>query len=96
VRYDQPCLELRVSKGTLDRALKFVNAVLLSLEAEGFPVSVQQGNHGTGVQIFGYRVPFAIVEKVREKGRREVKEYSWTRTIIEYEPTVTVSISQAI
>lgn len=87
LRYDQPCLELRVSKGTLDRALKFVNAVLLSLEAEGFPVSVQQGNHGTGVQIFGYRVPFAIVEKVREKGRREVKEYSWTRTIIEYEPT---------
>lgn len=83
LRYDQPCLEIRVSKGTLDRALTFVNVRILSLETEGFPVSIQQGKHGTGVQIFGYRVPFVIVEKVREKSRREVKEYSWTRTIIE-------------
>jgi hypothetical protein len=86
LRYDQSCLEVRVSKGTLDRALTFVNALVLSLQDEGFPVSVQQGKHGTGVHIFGYRVPFVIVEKVREKGRREVKEYSWPRTIIEYEP----------
>jgi hypothetical protein len=30
---------------------------------------------------------FAITEKVREVGRREVKEYSWTKTVIDYEGT---------
>lgn len=86
-RHDEPCLEVRVSKGARERTLSFINAVILCLEAEGFPVTVQPGRHGTGAQIFGYRVPFAIVEKLREKGRRQVKEYSWTRTIIDYEPT---------
>jgi hypothetical protein len=76
-RYDDhPCLEIRVSKGALERALAFMNAVILFLEAEGFPVAVRQGKYGTGAQIFGYRVTFAIVEKLREKSRREVKEYS--------------------
>ena len=84
--YNEPCLEVRVSRTALERALVFMNAVILCLEAEGFVVTVQQGKHGTGAQIFGYRVPFAMVEKLREKSRREVKEYSWTRTIIEYEP----------
>ena len=85
-RFDEPCLEIHVSKGGLERALAFMNAVILCLEAEGFPVTVLAGKHGTGAQIFGYRVPFAIVEKLRETGRREVKEYSWTRTIIDYAP----------
>jgi hypothetical protein len=66
-RYDDPCLEIHVSKGLLERALAFMNAVILDLEAEGFTVDVQQGKHGTGAKIFGYRVPFAIVEKLREK-----------------------------
>jgi hypothetical protein len=61
--------------------------VILSLEAEGFSVSTQEGRHGIGAQMFGRRVPLAIIEKVREKGRREVKEYSWTRAVTEYEPT---------
>jgi hypothetical protein len=65
---------------TYGRALTFVNNMVLSLEAQGFPVSVQQGKHGTGVHIFGHRVPFAIVEKVREKSRRELKKYSWTNS----------------
>jgi hypothetical protein len=64
-----------------------MNAVILCLEAEGFPVTVQPERHGTGAQIFDHRVPFAIVEKLRETGRQQVKEYSWTRTIIEYQPT---------
>ena len=86
-RYDQPCLDLRVSKGSLKRALAFINAVILLLESERFPVTVRPERHGTEAQIFGHRVQFAIVEKIREVGRREVKEYSWTKTIIEYEPS---------
>jgi hypothetical protein len=53
-----------------------MNAVILCLEAEGFPVTVRQGKHGTGAQIFGHPVRFAIVEKLREKSRREVTDYS--------------------
>lgn len=79
--YNEPCLEIRVSKQALDRALAFTNAVILCLEAEGFEVTVLQAKHSTGVQIFGHRVPFAIVEKLREKSRRAVMDYSWTRTI---------------
>jgi hypothetical protein len=86
-QWDQPCLDLRVSKDALDRALNLVNAVIQLLEAEKFPVSAQTGRHGTVAQIFGHTVPFSIVEKVREKGRREVKEYSYTRTIIDYQPS---------
>jgi hypothetical protein len=86
-RYDELCLDIRVSKGALDRTLTFMNAVILCLEAEGFPVSLQTGRQGTGAQIFGFRVPFCIVEKLREIGRRQVQEYSWTRTMMEYEPT---------
>ncbi len=37
-RYDEPCLELRVSKGALERALSLVNAVILYLEADGSPL----------------------------------------------------------
>jgi hypothetical protein len=85
--YDDSCLEMHVSKATLERALTFLNGVILGLETEGFSVTVQQGKHGTGAQIFGHRVQFAIVEKLRETGRREAKEYSWTRTVIEYQPT---------
>jgi hypothetical protein len=85
-RYSEPCLEIHVSRSALERALGFMNAVILCLEAEGFPVTVQQGKHTTSAQIFGYGVPFAIVEKLRETGRREMTEYSRARTIIDYEP----------
>jgi len=84
---DGSCLDIGVSMGTLPRALSIMNAVISILESEGFPVTLQNGRHGTGVQIFGYRVQFSIVEKLREKARRQVQEYSWSRTIIDYEPT---------
>ena len=84
--YDQACLDVRVSKGMLERALAFMNGLLLSLKSEGFPTTVQPGNHGTGAQVFGHRILFEIVEKVREVGRRQVHEYSWTRTLVDYEP----------
>ena len=58
----------------------------MALEAQKFPISVAEaGKHSTSVLIFGHSVPFAITEKVREIGRRQVKEYSWTKTIVDYE-----------
>ncbi len=86
-QWDQTHLDVRVSKETLDRALSILNGVILMLEAEKFPVTVESGRHGATAQVFNHRVPFSIVEKVREKGRREVTEYSYTRTIIDYAPS---------
>jgi hypothetical protein len=40
--YREPCLEVRVSKNALEQALALMNAVILCLEADGFPVTLQQ------------------------------------------------------
>jgi hypothetical protein len=86
-RYSQPCLDIRVSQGALERALKIMNAILLALESEGAPVRLEDGKI-KGPEIFGHRVSFELVERVHEKSRREVKETpTSTRTVIEYEPS---------
>lgn len=86
--YREVCLDLHVSKESLGRALVFVNAVILALEAEGFPVTVKPGKHETSAKISGYDVRFAMAERARVVGRREVKESShWTRTLVDYKPT---------
>src|ERR1700733_2813469 len=47
---DQACIDIRVSKAMLDRALIFMNAILGVLEGENFPVTVKNGPEGTGVE----------------------------------------------
>jgi hypothetical protein len=84
--YGEACLDLRVSKQSLERALNFVNAVILALETAGCPVSIER-EHETGAKIFGRRVRFSMAEKAQVVGRREVKEYSWTRNEFDYKPT---------
>jgi hypothetical protein len=80
-------LDARVSPGTLDRALKFLNCVIEVLEAEGPSPTVTGGRHGTIATVFNQAVQFSVVEKMKETGRRQVKDYSWTKTIIDYEPS---------
>ena len=82
---DVSCLDIRVSKASLDRALSLMNTVILKLESEGF--NIKTGPQGTEVEICGQHVQFLLAEKARVKARREIKEYSWTRTICDYEPT---------
>jgi hypothetical protein len=95
--WDQPCLDVRVSKDTLDRALNIVNAVILMVEAEKFLVSVQSGKHGTTAQVFGHRVPFSLVEKVRQKRRKEItQQYSYTQTVMDYQPSGELSFGREV
>jgi hypothetical protein len=85
-----PMLEMRVSPGTLQRALAIMNAIIFTLEAEKFTVSLEGGLHGTKANVFGHAVSFAIVERLEVTGRREVQEYSWsisTKTVVEHRPT---------
>ena len=85
--YSEPCLDIRVSKGALDRALAIVNAILLKLESMKHTVTLEIGNDRSGVVIDGRRALFVIVEKTRVKGRREVRHGTWTSTEMDYEPT---------
>jgi hypothetical protein len=85
--YSQPCLDIRVSKGSLDRALAIVNAIILRLEALKLTVTVQQDRYRAGVEINGRRALFGLVEKTRVKSRRQTTHGSWTSTELEYEPT---------
>lgn len=80
-------LDLRVTKSGLERALRFMNGLIFALEAEKLVVTVHPGRDGSSTEIFGQRVPFMLVERVRLKGQQEVKEYSWTRKVNVYEPT---------
>jgi hypothetical protein len=85
--YSEACLDIRVSKTALDRALAIVNAIILKLESLNFTVTVQKGTDRAGAVIGGFRALFEIVEKARVKSRREVQHGSWTTSEIEYEPT---------
>jgi|SRR5581483_7398871 len=84
--YDQRCVDIRVSQQSLNRALAIMNSVINALEAEGYPVTLTIEGRGTGAQIFGRRAEFEIVEKLRQKGRREEKYGSYTHSTMEYEP----------
>ena len=85
--YSDPCLDIRVSKGSLDRALAIVNAIILRLESLKLTVIVEQGHERAGVEIDGRRALFVLVEKTRVKSRREIRQGTWTRTEMDYEPT---------
>jgi hypothetical protein len=80
-------LNVRVSKTSIDRALNIMNAVVKFLESENFHVTVKSETHEITAQVFGQNVPFSIVERARETSRKEVREYSYTRTVIEYQPS---------
>ncbi len=84
--YNEPCLDIRVSPVALPRALSIMNAVIHTLETEGFPVSIDKGKHGTSAEIFGQQAGFCLAEKLRQKSRREIKTANWTMTEVEYAP----------
>ena len=59
-----PCLDIRVSHGTLQRALSLMNALIVQLESEGFPVLVGEGQYNTVATVSGHPIRFAILEKL--------------------------------
>jgi hypothetical protein len=85
----EPTLDIRVSKKMVDRALRLMNAFVLKIESEGFTLQVESKENGKQriyAQVFNQTVHFSIVEKAFQKNKREVKEYSWTRVVYDYEP----------
>jgi hypothetical protein len=85
--WNENVLNIRVSKNSIDRALNIMNAIIMLLESEQFTVAVKSERHGATAHVFGHHVPFSIVEKTRQMGRKEVTRYSYTHTEMEYQPS---------
>ena len=61
----EQCLDLRVSKGSLDRALRIMAGLIGEIEKEGFAVEVGIGGHEhTAAKIHGQHISFGLLEKV--------------------------------
>jgi len=72
----QPCLDLRVSKQSLERALRLAAGVISAAEDEGFRIVVGNGHkEETWVDVLGQEVRFGIVEKVDRVELRDVRAY---------------------
>jgi hypothetical protein len=62
---NEQCLDIRVSRGSLDRALRLMAGLIGTLEAEGFTVTVGNGyREHTVVSLHGQQITFGLVEKV--------------------------------
>ena len=62
---NEQCLDIRVSKGALDRALRIMATLISAIESEGFAVEVGNGQREhTAVLIGGQHVKFGLVERV--------------------------------
>jgi hypothetical protein len=60
-----PCLDIRVSKDSLDRAMRIMAAIICGLEAEGFSVAVgARQREQTTARIHGQELKFGLIEKV--------------------------------
>jgi hypothetical protein len=73
--YNEICLDIRVSKSSLDRALAILNAIILKLESLNLSVTVEGSPDRAGVVIEGRRALFVLVEKARVISRRQVTQY---------------------
>ena len=81
-------LTIRVSRASLDRALRVMDTLLKALEARQYKVSVDSGENGhTSALVLGEAVPFWIEEIVdpverplTAKERQEKEKYSWMHT----------------
>jgi hypothetical protein len=99
------CLDVAVSKGTLDRAMRIMDALVKALEARGFPVSVtddEAKGRATVVTVLGEPLKIGLSEKTDCKKRPPTAEqlarqakYSWAYppTIYDYTPSGKLKLS---
>ena len=84
--WKEKCLDLHVSRGSLPRVLRIMDALIKALEARGFGVSVTEGEKtGTWVELLGEKLAIALEEKTTRKDHVLTKEelerkakYAWS------------------
>lgn len=87
--YGQEILDVRVSKGSIDRALRFLNEAIRTVEAEGFKLKPgREHRQRVTAEIFGQDISFGVAERSKVAVRREIRESPFsTRTERGYEAT---------
>lgn len=82
-------LDVRVSKRSVDRALRFLNEVLRTLEAERFRLKPgREYRQRVRAEVFGQEVSFAVAERSKVVARREIKKSAFgNMTERDYEAT---------
>jgi hypothetical protein len=93
------CLDLRVSKGCLPRALGVMASMLQILEKEGFSVVVEKRDkESTSAMIYGEEIRFGVVERSRQirpsptQDAKTANTTSYAYNPIRLEPTGLLSI----
>jgi hypothetical protein len=100
---NQSCLDIRVSKATLSRALGIMAAIIAIFEDHGVKVRISPGDrsyggqsHETSAMVFGEKIQFGVIEKTRQV---RVPHTTATpdaagrqRFVTHYEPTGELSI----
>jgi len=68
---ERSCLNIRVSKELLDRALILMSSIVLGLEENGFQIKTEQGS--TSAHIFGQDIKFSIREDLQVRETRKAQ-----------------------
>ena len=84
--WKEKCLDVRVSRASLPRALRIMDSLVKAVEERGFRASVTEGEKaGTYIELLGEKVEIALEEKMKredhvltkEESERKAK-YSWS------------------
>lgn len=84
--WKEKCLDIRVSRASLPRALRIMDTLLKAAEARGFHISVTEGEKaGTYVELLGEKLQIVLEEKTTRKEHMLTKEererkakYGWS------------------
>jgi hypothetical protein len=84
-------LDIRVSKASLDRALRIMDAAVKAIEARGFSVYVTSGdNRETRVRAFDEEVAFRLEERTSRSERELEPGESYVYPRYDFQPTGTL------
>lgn len=94
--WKEKCLDMRVSRESLPRALRIMDALLKAVEARGFKIAGTDGEKkGTYIELLGEKVEIALEEKTKredhvltkDEAERKAK-YGWSSAPRwDYEPS---------
>jgi hypothetical protein len=91
---DTECLDLRVTKNMLTRALRIMAALIHLLEREGFKVAIEKtAPESTRTTIYDEEIRFGLIERFRQiKSEPSPKDSKYSYNPVRLEPTGMLSV----
>jgi len=85
-RWHEGALDLHISPATVDRSIQILNTVVLALEKQSFPVSIDKESHHSVAKIFGHEIRFELVEKYNQIRIPEDQRGKYSYPAVRYQP----------